>query len=163
RIDVARGPHRPAVAGAGAGAGAVDGGGSRRPRQRRMRGRAESSLHSVVTRPAAPRPPAFKIGDVASRKEVRSPAVPDFHVGEWLAQPTLNLIRGDNVVRRLEPQVMDLLVFLAATDGRVVSKDEIIESVWDGRFIAEATLTRSVADLRRVLGDDQRSPRYIET
>jgi DNA-binding winged helix-turn-helix (wHTH) protein len=89
--------------------------------------------------------------------------VPDFHVGEWLAQPTLNLIRGDNVVRRLEPQVMDLLVFLAATDGRVVSKDEIIESVWDGRFIAEATLTRSVADLRRVLGDDQRSPRYIET
>src|SRR5262245_64882719 len=58
---------------------------------------------------------------------------------------------------------MDLLAFLATTGGRVVSKDEIIDAVWQGRFIAEATLTRSVADLRRALGDDQRSPRYIET
>lgn len=58
---------------------------------------------------------------------------------------------------------MDLLAFLAASGGRVVSKDEIIDAVWQGRFIAEATLTRSVADLRRALGDDQRSPRYIET
>src|SRR5262245_13586013 len=58
---------------------------------------------------------------------------------------------------------MDLLAFLATTGGRVVSKDEIIDAVWQGRFIAEATLTRSVADLRRALGDDQRSPQYIET
>ena len=40
----------------------------------------------------------------------------------------------------------------------MISKDEIINAVWDGRFIAEATLTRSMADLRRALGDDQRSP-----
>ena len=66
-------------------------------------------------------------------------------------------------VRHLEPQVMDLLAFLASTGGRVVSKDEIIDAVWEGRFIAEATLTRSIADLRRALGDDQRRPQYIET
>src|SRR5262245_43311149 len=58
---------------------------------------------------------------------------------------------------------MDLLAFLAATGGRVVSKDEIIDAVWDGRIIAETTLTRSIADLRRALGDDQRSPAYIAT
>src|SRR5262245_20308582 len=58
---------------------------------------------------------------------------------------------------------MDLLVFLANTAGRVVPKDELIDAVWDGRFIADTTLTRAVADLRRALGDDQRSPRYIET
>ena len=45
----------------------------------------------------------------------------------------------------------------------MVSKDEIIDAVWEGRFIAEATLTRSIADLRRALGDDQRAPKYIET
>src|SRR5262249_42542291 len=45
----------------------------------------------------------------------------------------------------------------------VVSKDEIIDAVWEGRAIAEATLTRSIADLRRALGDDQRCPVYIET
>ena len=58
---------------------------------------------------------------------------------------------------------MDLLAFLATTGGRVVSKDEIIDAVWEGRFIAESTLTRSIADLRRALGDDQRCPQYIET
>lgn len=100
---------------------------------------------------------------MASRKEIRSPAAPDFHIGGWLVQPTLNLIRDGSTVRHLEPQVMDLLVFLGTTGGRVISKDEIIDAVWDGRFISEATLTRSMADLRRALGDDQRSPRYIET
>jgi len=78
-------------------------------------------------------------------------------------QPTLNLIRDGVTVRHLEPQVMDLLVFLAATGGRVVSRDEIIDAVWEGRFIAEATLTRSIADLRRALDDNQRCPQYIET
>ena len=87
----------------------------------------------------------------------------EFHVGEWLVQPSLNLICRAGIVRHLEPQVMDLLAFLAGASGRVVSKDQIIDGVWQGRFIAEATLTRSVADLRRALGDDQRSPRYIET
>jgi DNA-binding winged helix-turn-helix (wHTH) protein len=84
-------------------------------------------------------------------------------LGRWLVQPTLNVIRDAGAVRRLEPQLMDLLAFLATTAGRVVSKDEIIDAVWDGRFIAEATLTRSIADLRRALDDNQRCPQYIET
>jgi DNA-binding winged helix-turn-helix (wHTH) protein len=58
---------------------------------------------------------------------------------------------------------MDLLVFLANTRGRVVAKEELIDAVWDGRFIAETTLTRAVADLRRALGDNQRCPEFIET
>src|SRR5262245_9762769 len=58
---------------------------------------------------------------------------------------------------------MDLLVFLASAEGRVVSKNEIIDTVWKGRFIAEATLTRSIADLRRALGDSSQRPQYIET
>ncbi|HEU4691432.1 MAG TPA: winged helix-turn-helix domain-containing protein [Vicinamibacterales bacterium] len=100
---------------------------------------------------------------MASRKEARSTATHDFCVGPWLAQPALNLIRDRTVTRHLEPQVMDLLVFLSNTGGRVVSKDELINAVWDGRFIADTTLTRAVADLRRALGDDQRAPQYIET
>jgi DNA-binding winged helix-turn-helix (wHTH) protein len=99
---------------------------------------------------------------VASGK-ARSLAIPDLHVGSWLVQPSRNLIRNAEIERHLEPQVMDLLVFLTGSEGRVVSKDEIIDAVWQGRFIAETTLTRSIADLRRALGDDQRDPQYIET
>ena len=96
-------------------------------------------------------------------KELRTADIPDFQIGDWLAQPSLNLLRSAATERHLEPQVMDLLAFLAASGGRVVSKDEIIDAVWDGRAIAEITLTRSIADLRRALGDDQRSPAYIAT
>ena len=95
--------------------------------------------------------------------EARTTATSDFHVGPWLVRPARNLLTDRAITRRLEPQVMDLLVFLAQSSGRVVSKDEIIGAVWDGRFIADTTLTRAVADLRRALGDDRRSPQYIET
>jgi serine/threonine-protein kinase len=87
----------------------------------------------------------------------------DLQVGEWHVQPALNQIRHADTVRHLEPQLINLLVFLASHDGRVVSKDQIIENVWQGRFIAEATLTRSIADLRRALGDNTQNPHYIET
>ena len=100
---------------------------------------------------------------VATRKGGKSYGHSGFQVGRWQVQPTLNEVRDGQTVRHLEPQVMDLLVFLASRDGRVASKDEIIEGVWEGRFIAEATLTRSIADLRHALGDDRRQPQYIET
>lgn len=100
---------------------------------------------------------------MADRKEVSPSPLPDFQVGGWLAQPSLNVIVQPGVVRHLEPQVMDLLAFLATTGGRVISKDEIIDAVWQGRFIADATLTRTVADLRRALDDDRQSHRFIET
>jgi DNA-binding winged helix-turn-helix (wHTH) protein len=100
---------------------------------------------------------------VANRKDPRASSPADFHVGGWLVQPSLNVVARAGTVRHLEPQVMDLLAFLASTGGRVVSKDEIIDAVWQGRFIADATLTRTIADLRRALGDDHRSGQYIDT
>ena len=87
----------------------------------------------------------------------------ELQVGQWHVQPALNQIRNDRTVQHLEPQLINLLVFLASNDGRVVSKDQIIETVWEGRFIADATLTRSIADLRRALGDSTERPQYIET
>ncbi len=58
---------------------------------------------------------------------------------------------------------MNLLVFLAREPGRVVSKEEIVEAVWEGRIVADSALSRVIADLRRALDDDARQPRYIET
>jgi hypothetical protein len=58
---------------------------------------------------------------------------------------------------------MDVLAFLGQHQGEVVSKDEIIAAVWARQYMAESVLTRSIAELRRVLGDDAAKPRYIET
>ena len=56
-----------------------------------------------------------------------------------------------------------MLLFLLRNPGRLVKKDEIVNTVWEGYSVSDNSLTRSVATLRRLLGDDAREPRYIAT
>jgi Tol biopolymer transport system component/DNA-binding winged helix-turn-helix (wHTH) protein len=70
--------------------------------------------------------------------------------------------RGGDPVR-LEPKALEILFFLAANPGRLVSKSEIQGAVWKDTFVTEGALTRLVAQIRRGLGDDAREARYIET
>ena len=65
--------------------------------------------------------------------------------------------------RILEPQLAELLLYLAARPGRIVDKHELFERVWKGKAITDEAIWRAVADLRRALGDDARSPCFIET
>jgi TolB-like protein len=86
-----------------------------------------------------------------------------FRVAEWEIDPAAcRLAKGDTEVH-LRPLLMDLLVLLSARAGEVVTKDEIIERVWQGRFLSDSVLTRTMAELRRILGDDVREPQIIET
>jgi DNA-binding winged helix-turn-helix (wHTH) protein/WD40 repeat protein len=86
-----------------------------------------------------------------------------FRVGDWLVEPRLNrLTRGDESIQ-IEHKMMDVLVCLAERPGDLVPRQQIIDTVWAIEFISEGTLTRIVAELRRVLGDDARQPRFIET
>jgi transcriptional activator of cad operon len=86
-----------------------------------------------------------------------------FLVGEWRVAPPLNLlVRGDEQVR-LEPRVMDVLVHLAERADEVVSKEELIERVWKGRYTTDDVLSVAIYSLRKSLGDDARRPRYVET
>lgn len=63
----------------------------------------------------------------------------------------------------LEPQVYALLVLLAENRDRLVSKDEIIEKIWDGRIVSDSALASRVKSLRAALGDDGKTQRYIKT
>jgi DNA-binding winged helix-turn-helix (wHTH) protein/tetratricopeptide (TPR) repeat protein len=86
-----------------------------------------------------------------------------FRIGEWTVHPERNLLESPDASHRLEPKAMDTLVVLAGRAGEVVTKDALIDGVWEGRIISEGTLTNTVAELRSALGDDARRPRYIET
>jgi len=89
-------------------------------------------------------------------------AVP-FRLGDWLVQPDLNRVTGPDGEVRLEPRVMLVLVRLAVLPGEVVSRDTLLDEVWEGTFVGEESLTRAISDLRRAFGDDARNPAYIET
>ena len=72
-------------------------------------------------------------------------------------------LRSDGDVIRVEPQVFDVLTQLVRNHHRFVTKEELFDSVWGGRFVGEAALTSRIKAARRALGDDGESQRYIRT
>jgi DNA-binding winged helix-turn-helix (wHTH) protein/TolB-like protein/tetratricopeptide (TPR) repeat protein len=72
-------------------------------------------------------------------------------------------MRAGDEERHLEPMVMDVFVVLASHGGEVVTRDQLIDAVWDGRPQADEVITRCISALRRGLGDDAKTPQFIET
>ena len=75
---------------------------------------------------------------------------------------TRELKRGAKLIA-LEPQVFDLLVFLIENRDRVVSKDDLIASVWKGRIVSESTLTSRINAARKAIGDSGQQQNLIRT
>ena len=63
----------------------------------------------------------------------------------------------------VEPQVFDLLIYLVENRERVVSKDDLIASVWGGRIVSDSTLTSRINAARKALGDSGEEQRLIRT
>lgn len=72
-------------------------------------------------------------------------------------------LRRNGVVIRIEPQVFDVMAELVAHHERLVTKEELFDTVWGGRFVGEAALTSRIKAARRALGDDGESQRFIRT
>ena len=86
-----------------------------------------------------------------------------FRVGAWLVEPLgSRLVRGE-VRQKLDPKVMQVLVYLAERPNGVALKEEILASVWEGMFVADEVLTNAVWELRKALGDDAKDPQYVQT
>ena len=63
----------------------------------------------------------------------------------------------------VEPKAFRVLLFLLRSPHRLIAKDELLDAVWNDCAVSDNSLTRSIALLRRLLGDDTREPRYIAT
>ena len=78
-------------------------------------------------------------------------------------EPERNLVRIDGQTVTLEPRAMEVLAFLVARAGLVVSKEELLEGVWQGKWVHDDALSVYIYELRKALGDDARRPRFVET
>ena len=72
-------------------------------------------------------------------------------------------LRRDGSVQAVEPQVFSLLVHLIQNSERVVSKDDLIDTVWGGRIVSDATLSSRINAARRAVGDNGRDQAIIRT
>jgi DNA-binding winged helix-turn-helix (wHTH) protein len=79
-------------------------------------------------------------------------------------EPSRELLKGTTRVR-LQEQPFQILQLLLARAGEVVTREELRDRLWpQGTFVDyEHSLNAAVKRLRAVLGDDAKSPRYIET
>jgi pimeloyl-ACP methyl ester carboxylesterase/DNA-binding winged helix-turn-helix (wHTH) protein len=88
---------------------------------------------------------------------------PVFSFGEFrLDAVSGHLYRGAGPVP-LTPKGFAVLQHLVSHAGRLISKAELIETVWPSVFVGDAVLKSSIREVRRALGDDPQQPRYIET
>lgn len=70
---------------------------------------------------------------------------------------------ADGELLALEPQVFDVLRHLIENHDRMVSRDDLIEAVWDGRIVSDATISARINAVRRALGDSGKTQDFIKT
>jgi Tol biopolymer transport system component/DNA-binding winged helix-turn-helix (wHTH) protein len=86
-----------------------------------------------------------------------------FHLADWEIHPQINCVTRGNSSHHLEPKVMQVLVYLASKPNEVLSKEELMHTVWADTFVGDDVLTRSISEIRRALEDDARAPKFIQT
>ncbi|MDR7134011.1 TolB-like protein/DNA-binding winged helix-turn-helix (wHTH) protein/Flp pilus assembly protein TadD [Lysobacter niastensis] len=91
--------------------------------------------------------------------------------------PTSEIYRFDDIVvdagahtvlragqpQTIEPKAFSVLLVLLRHKGELVARDDLLDEVWGHRHVTPGVLTRVIAQLRHVLGDDSQHPRYIQT
>ena len=80
-----------------------------------------------------------------------------------MLDPALFELRRDGRPVPMEPQAFDVLTYLVSHRDRVVSKQELMDAVWGGRFVTESAVTSRIKQVRRALGDDGHDQRLIRT
>ncbi len=86
-----------------------------------------------------------------------------FTLGDCEVLPNEGLIRRGDEVLRPEPQTWRVLLALAARDGKLVSKGDLVREVWDGRAVADDPINRAIREVRKCFGDSAKAPTYVET
>lgn len=92
-----------------------------------------------------------------------TPAQPVLRFLAFSLDPANARLWRDDTAIPLRPKALAVLRFLAERPGKLVTKDELIATVWSGTAVTEWVLTSAIRELREALGDDARRPTFIET
>ncbi len=73
------------------------------------------------------------------------------------------MLSTENNEQQLEPILVELLSYFCHHPDKIISRDELIESVWLGRIVSDNAVNRAITKLRKCLGDSPKSPKFIAT
>ena len=82
---------------------------------------------------------------------------------EFELDPSAGRLIGRSGPVALTPKSLSLLEYLAARSGRLITKQELLDAIWPGVYVADGALKVCVREIRRALDDDAQAPRFVET
>ena len=85
-----------------------------------------------------------------------------FMLDDWEVLPSQRILRRGQQVERPEPMVFDVLLALARSNGDLVTKDELIDEVWQGRAFSDEVIQQKISQLRSHL-EDKKPYQFIGT
>lgn len=86
-----------------------------------------------------------------------------YEFGRFQLDTTAHELRDGDRPVDVEPQVFDVILYLVERAGELVTRDELVDSVWKGRPVADTTISSRIKAARRVLGDDGQAQALIRT
>lgn len=86
-----------------------------------------------------------------------------FLVDGWLVLPQEHTLSREGKTQRIEPKVMELLVYFARHQGEVISRENLENDVWHGALVGYDATTSTIGKLRKALKDNSKNPRIIVT
>jgi TolB-like protein/DNA-binding winged helix-turn-helix (wHTH) protein/Flp pilus assembly protein TadD len=86
-----------------------------------------------------------------------------YEFGPFSLDPRERILWRDGKPLPATPKVFDTLLFLVRNQGRVLTKDELLQEIWPGTFVEEVNLAVNISTLRKLLGENPQDGRYIVT
>src|SRR5215813_3346655 len=93
----------------------------------------------------------------------RSDLMNTYTFGPFSLIPDRFVLASNGASQQLTPRLLGVLQHLIRNRNRVVTKEELITEVWNGSFLEEGIVARTVSTVRSLLGDVAENPKYIQT
>lgn len=86
-----------------------------------------------------------------------------FEFEDYVLLPSERLLKKNNEVVLLKPKVFDTLLTLVRHNGKLLSKEDLIQLIWEGRSVEEGNLSQYIFTLRKIFGENPHDHRFIVT
>ena len=119
-------------------------------------------MRTIAMPPSGERLPVLGLGGDTGVQSHRVPG-PDYRFGSFLVDRTRYRVVRDDVALELTPKLLDLLLHLLDNAGALVTKEQLLDTLWPGANVTDNALAQAVSELRHALGDDAGAPQFIKT
>ena len=86
-----------------------------------------------------------------------------YSFGDYILDTKLEVLFANEQRVNLEPKQYSTLLLLCQHESQIVSREQLLEVIWNGVIVSENTINKHIAGIRKLLGDNAKSPKYIET